>query len=221
MPDRAAWLDFQEPYLTALTDLFEGQVESVLDIAENDPLSFDASLTAEETQQIEDALRQATDQTEEQTVTEISEETGTEKESFYQNKEFLLALGVLFVGLVIERAWNRVYTSSATPATDNYPDFPDRKEQVIESAIALGVSDVENVGRKELSQRYSEILRDNYVGRGINNAVWIHSGAENPDLEHLALDGIEFSWDNPPSSTGFPGERFNCTCTAIGVQPNV
>jgi len=49
--------------------------------------------------------------------------------------------------------------------------------------------------------------------------VWrgILDARERP--EHVAREGKEFSWKNPPDD-GHPGEPINCRCTAEPVLPS-
>jgi SPP1 gp7 family putative phage head morphogenesis protein len=59
--------------------------------------------------------------------------------------------------------------------------------------------------------RQEEIGVTEYVWRGILDA------RERP--EHVAREGKEFSWKNPPDD-GHPGEPINCRCTAEPVLPS-
>lgn len=51
---------------------------------------------------------------------------------------------------------------------------------------------------------------------GADEYTWRHSGAKNPDPEHLAADGKIHRWSERPSY-GHPGDRRSCGCKAVPV----
>lgn len=52
---------------------------------------------------------------------------------------------------------------------------------------------------------------------GVKKYKWSTSGDERVRESHRAKNGKIFSWDNPPSDTGHPGEDYQCRCAAIPV----
>lgn len=49
---------------------------------------------------------------------------------------------------------------------------------------------------------------------GVNRYVWRTVGDERVRHSHAIKDGKIFSWDDPPSDTGHPGEDYQCRCWA-------
>lgn len=52
---------------------------------------------------------------------------------------------------------------------------------------------------------------------GVTKYMWSTSGDERVRDSHREKDGVTFSWDDPPSDTGHPGEDYQCRCIAIPV----
>lgn len=56
---------------------------------------------------------------------------------------------------------------------------------------------------------------------GVTKYIWSTSGDERVRDSHAEKDGEVFSWDDPPSDTGHPGEDFQCRCVAIPVFDDI
>jgi len=52
---------------------------------------------------------------------------------------------------------------------------------------------------------------------GVAKYIWSTSGDERVRDSHASKEGKTFSWNDPPSDTGHPGEDFQCRCSAIPV----
>jgi len=76
------------------------------------------------------------------------------------------------------------------------------------------------IARDQTLKLNGQLTRVRQQNAGIGSYIWTTSGDERVREEHGALDGEQFSWDNPPS-VGHPGEDFQCRCTAYPVIPEL
>lgn len=91
---------------------------------------------------------------------------------------------------------------------------------------AIAASLVERVGvaesravliaRDQTSKFFGSLTQAHAKGAGIERYEWVTSNDERVRDEHAALNGMIFSWDNPPSE-GNPGDAVNCRCIASPV----
>jgi SPP1 gp7 family putative phage head morphogenesis protein len=81
------------------------------------------------------------------------------------------------------------------------------------------------LARNETSIYLSKYRQARFEEAGINRYLWQTAHDIRVRLDHQRLDGLEFSWDNPPivdSRTGAranPGEYFQCRCVARPIIP--
>lgn len=79
------------------------------------------------------------------------------------------------------------------------------------------------LARQETSLLMSKFRETRYTGMGVTRYKWSTSHDEKVRLDHRALNGKFFSFDDPPitnrkkKARNNPGEDFNCRCIAIGI----
>ena len=61
----------------------------------------------------------------------------------------------------------------------------------------------------------SALSRSRLTSIGINKYKWQTAGDERVRPTHRENDGKTFTFNNPPSETGNPGDDVNCRCVAI------
>jgi len=89
----------------------------------------------------------------------------------------------------------------------------------------LGLSDSEKgirnraklIARDQVSKFNGQLNELRQKSVGITKYVWSTSGDDRVRDSHEAKDGVTFSWDDPPTDTGNPGEDFQCRCVALPI----
>lgn len=71
------------------------------------------------------------------------------------------------------------------------------------------------IARDQVSKMNGAMTMLRQTSLGINRYTWQTSGDERVREEHAANDGQEFAWNDPPATTGHPGEDVNCRCVAV------
>lgn len=92
--------------------------------------------------------------------------------------------------------------------------FIDPKNENVKGNIAYRAK---FIARDQVTKLNSEISKSRQTGLGIKRYIWRTSRDERVRDSHRSKEGKTFSWDDPPSDTGHPGEDFNCRCTAEPV----
>jgi SPP1 gp7 family putative phage head morphogenesis protein len=72
------------------------------------------------------------------------------------------------------------------------------------------------IARDQVGKLFGDMNKIRQQKAGISRFVWRTMQDERVREEHEALDGEEFSWDDPPGE-GIPGEPIQCRCTAEPV----
>ena len=73
------------------------------------------------------------------------------------------------------------------------------------------------IARDQTSKMNSAFNQARQTSLGIERYRWQTSGDERVREDHAENDGKVFSWNDPPTTTGHPGEDINCRCVAIPV----
>ncbi len=96
-----------------------------------------------------------------------------------------------------------------------------RKQKDIQDEIMerTGVSRrrAKTIARDQTGKLHSQLTSVRMQRNGIKRYQWSTSNDERVRLSHRAKDGNIYSFDDPPSDTGNPGEDYNCRCVAIPV----
>lgn len=72
------------------------------------------------------------------------------------------------------------------------------------------------IARDQMGKLNGEISEQRAKDAGANEYVWSTSGDGRVRDSHRALDGLQFSWDEPPD-VGHPGHDYQCRCVAVPV----
>jgi len=77
-----------------------------------------------------------------------------------------------------------------------------------------------NIAIDQTRKVYNAVNAERMKKVGINKFIWLHSGGgQNPRIEHIEMDGNEYSFDDLPvidsrtGERGIPGQAINCGCT--------
>ena len=73
------------------------------------------------------------------------------------------------------------------------------------------------IARDQTSKMNSAFNQARQTSLGIERYRWQTSGDERVRKDHAENDVKVFSWNDPPTTTGHPGEDINCRCVAIPV----
>ena len=85
----------------------------------------------------------------------------------------------------------------------------DRRFEVAEGHAKL-------VARDQVGKFMGELNKQRQQDLGVTSFIWRTARDNRVREEHQALEGEEFTWDNPPAE-GIPGEPINCRCMAEPV----
>lgn len=83
----------------------------------------------------------------------------------------------------------------------------------------FGVSDRRAgvIARDQIGKLNGQLNRTRQEKAGFGKYRWQTSGDESVRATHARQQGKIYSWDDPPSETGHPGEDYNCRCWAEPV----
>jgi SPP1 gp7 family putative phage head morphogenesis protein len=73
------------------------------------------------------------------------------------------------------------------------------------------------IARDQTSKMNGAFNEARQTSLGIEQYEWQTAGDERVRPTHAEHDGKIYSWDNPPTDTGHPGEDINCRCVAIPI----
>lgn len=79
-------------------------------------------------------------------------------------------------------------------------------------------SRAELIARDQIGKLNGELTEERQTGIGVKRYKWRGSLDERERDEHVAREGMEFSWDKPPPD-GHPGEPIQCRCSAEPILP--
>ena len=75
------------------------------------------------------------------------------------------------------------------------------------------------IARDQVAKLNGQLTRERQQDIGVTGYIWRTVGDERVRDTHDENDGQFFTWDNPPSETGAPGEDYQCRCWAEPVLP--
>ena len=81
---------------------------------------------------------------------------------------------------------------------------------MIEERFGVSEAKAEFIARDQISKLNGNLTMERQQSVGIEKYIWRVVGDERVRPSHEAHDGKTFSWDDPPSDTGHPGEDYNC-----------
>lgn len=73
------------------------------------------------------------------------------------------------------------------------------------------------IARDQTSKTIGNMTQFRQQALGINEYIWLGVNDERERATHVANNNKRFSYDNPPASTGNPGQDYNCRCVAQGI----
>ena len=85
----------------------------------------------------------------------------------------------------------------------------------LNEAIALGTKRSRSIASDQAVKLSAALDRSRMLEAGITDWIWRSSHKVNFRPEHLARDGKEYSWKNPPEDS--PGELPYCGCRAVSL----
>lgn len=204
------WLNHKEVIEKSATVLFESKVDEVVTNAAEDP---ENSLKLEESEK-DELIQVIIDETEgiQESVVDASGSDGDSGAS-----ESTLTAGkvatAFFVLAVVQRAMDR--THGAVIARQRDSDLApeaDKKtlDEAVDSAVALGKSEISYVSTNEAGTSYGEIVKEHHESLGDTAYVW-NTTFNNSRQTHIDNHLKEFEWNEAPA-TGHPGHEPNCQC---------
>jgi SPP1 gp7 family putative phage head morphogenesis protein len=103
-----------------------------------------------------------------------------------------------------ERYWRGLHEH------DNVTDF----RKFISKGSMLPAWRAKLIARDQTAKLYSHLSRIRQEDIGVTQYIWrtVGDGAVRPT--HAAQDGLKYSWDNPSTETGHPGDDIQCRCVA-------
>lgn len=81
---------------------------------------------------------------------------------------------------------------------------------MIEERFGVSESKAEFIARDQISKLNGNLTMERQQSVGVEKYYWRAINDERTRQTHAAHDGKIFSWDDPPSDTGHPGEDYNC-----------
>ncbi|MCK5601790.1 minor capsid protein [Candidatus Pacearchaeota archaeon] len=93
----------------------------------------------------------------------------------------------------------------------------DNLTAIISSEIGIAENRARLIARDQTNKFLGKLNELRQTEAGVDEYTWSTSKDERVRASHEAHDGQTFSWSEPPSDTGHPGEDINCRCVAIPV----
>jgi len=90
---------------------------------------------------------------------------------------------------------------------------------IMSERMDVADSRVRLIARDQVSKLNGNLTEQRQTDIGVDSYIWRTVGDERVRDTHEENDGQQFSWDNPPTETGHPGEDINCRCWAEPVLP--
>ena len=87
---------------------------------------------------------------------------------------------------------------------------------LIEDRYGVAESSAKLVARDQIGKLFSDLNKTRQKSLGVSRYTWRGMQDNRERDEHLALEGQEFSWDDPPEE-GDPGTPINCRCYGAPV----
>lgn len=100
-----------------------------------------------------------------------------------------------------------------------YGDLPVREQlDVIQDRVAIAERHAEFIARDQTVKMNGDANEIRQQDAGVLSYIWATSRDDRVRPTHVANEGQEFSWDDPPA-TGHPGDDYNCRCVPIPTEP--
>ena len=99
----------------------------------------------------------------------------------------------------------------------------DRLAQIVKSEFGVSQGRAKLIARQEASIFVSKYRETRYTDAGAREYIWSTSNDERVRKDHKDLNGMKFSWTEPPvtnKQTGArhnPGEDYGCRCLALPI----
>lgn len=151
-----------------------------------------------------------------------------------QNATALDALGLDVRGqlgphLAEMREWNqrlmvqagREYASGVAEVLDDPSSWGleiDALTARIQERADVSESRAELIARDQTAKTSGSISKFRQRNAGVTSYTWSGSLDERERETHLANEGKEFDWNDPPAETGHPTEDVQCRCVAVPVM---
>jgi SPP1 gp7 family putative phage head morphogenesis protein len=101
---------------------------------------------------------------------------------------------------------------------------PEELQDRIDERFEVTKSKIDTAAYDDVLTLNGQITQERQTSAGIESFVWTTAGDERVRDSHIALDGAEFRWDDPPEVDGeeaVPGEPYNCRCVAFPIVPEL
>lgn len=91
----------------------------------------------------------------------------------------------------------------------------------IEERVGVASSNATRIARDQVGKLNGQLTGLRQTNLGVKEYIWETSKDERVRESHQEKQGKKFSWNDPPSDTGHPGEDINCRCWASPVFESV
>lgn len=118
----------------------------------------------------------------------------------------------------------RDYASDIAEVLDDPDNWGLRAEELasrLKERGSVSESRAELIARDQSSKTMGSINQFRQRHAGVTSYTWSGSLDERERETHLANEGKEFQWSDPPAETGHPTEDISCRCVAIPVIPDL
>ena len=102
---------------------------------------------------------------------------------------------------------------------DDAPFDQARMRAILQKGYRSAGYNLRRLTRDQTSKTIGRFNRIRQQQAGIQEYVWSTSGDERVRPTHRANDGLTFSWESPPSTTGHPGEDIQCFPGEVSILP--
>lgn len=90
--------------------------------------------------------------------------------------------------------------------------------QVIQDEYGIAKRRAELIARDQIGKLNGQLTEERQKGIGVKKYRWRGVLDNRERDQHVAREGVEFSWDKPPPD-GHPGEPIQCRCRAEPILP--
>lgn len=89
--------------------------------------------------------------------------------------------------------------------------------KAVQSELDISRNRAKLIARDQVNKFNGKLTELRQSEAGIEDYIWSTSRDERVRPTHASKQGKKFSWDNPPSDTGHPGNDIQCRCVAMPV----
>lgn len=90
--------------------------------------------------------------------------------------------------------------------------------KIIQDEYGISKRRADLIANDQIGKLNGQLTQERQVGIGVKKYRWRGVLDNRERDEHVAREGLEFSWDKPPSD-GHPGEPIRCRCRAEAILP--